>query len=165
MKKIDIKDVKEGSIFAIPDREDSDTTIEELYDNYCLDHSADDLKDMEVEVEVYEPVRITSEEGKKFLKDTIEDAIHFDWVAEHIEENYPESCPDMYDWFFAGKENYQGERLKTFLEQAFQESNFIDVLIQKLIAIQETTIRYDRVGILSGYSLQDFIKENPEVLE
>jgi len=165
MTKIHINDVVEGSLFVIPDRENSDTTIEELYDNYCLDFSPEELKNKEVEVEVYEPVRITSEEGKKFLKETIEDGMNFEWVVEHMEENYPEECPDMYDWFFAGKTNRQGNNIRTFLEQAFRESNFIDVLIEKLVAIKETSIRYDRAGILTGYSLQDFIKENPEVLE
>ena len=165
MRSIDIKDVKEGSIFAIPDREDSDTTIEELYDSYCLDFSPEELKGMEVVVEVFEPVSITSGEGKAFLKEIVEYAVDFDWVMENIQDNYPQSCPDIYDWFFSGRINHQGHDLRTFLEQAFQESNFIDVLIEKLIKIGETSIRYDRVGILSGYSLQDFIKENPEVLE
>jgi hypothetical protein len=160
---IDVKDLQNDCLLMYDSSEYTYDDPEDIFEEILSTEIGEITEEHEPKIRVYQPVYITSPAGKEFLKDEIERAVDWSWIYDSFTENYPENCEDMYEFFFAGQQGKEEEiEFQLTLEKSFKESNFIDMLVKNLTEEKRTVIKYNEIGILTGYTLQDYIKENKE---
>jgi len=159
---INIKNLPKDCLLMYDSSEHTYDDPEDIFEEILSTEIGEITKEHEPEIRVFQPVYITSPEGREFLKDEVERATDWSWVFDTFADTYPENC-DMYNFFFAGQQGKEEEiEFQLTLEKSFKESNFIDMLIKNLTEEGRTVIKYKEIGILEGYTLQDYIEENKE---